>query len=112
MIIHDDNDVRDLFAAALQVRGFKTAQIEDARLAIEEIKNNPDEFSLVLVDRSSQEDLEFPKQVKTINDQIKIGLTSAFAFNDAEISTTAYDRILQLPITMSELVSAVREILD
>ena len=31
---------------------------------IDKIKREPDEFSLVLIDRTSQQVLEFPKQVK------------------------------------------------
>jgi DNA-binding NtrC family response regulator len=111
LIVNDDADIAELFAAALQTGGFKTAVMDDASLAVGKIKDNPDEYSLVLVDLSSQQYSDFPKQVKRINDQIKVLLVSGFAFNDVEISKSPYDRILQLPITMSNLVSTVREVL-
>jgi hypothetical protein len=93
---------------------FKTAVTDDASWAVGRINDNPDEYSLVLIDRSSQQDSDFPKHVKTINDQIKVLLVllvSGFAFSDDEILKSHYDRILRLPITMSHLVSTVREIL-
>jgi hypothetical protein len=105
-------DIAELFAAALQTGGLKTVVTDEASVAVGKIKDNPDEYSLVLIDRSSQQDSDFPKQVKRINDQIKVLLASGFAFNDVEISNSRYDRILQLPITMSKLVSTVKELLS
>ena len=111
LIVNDDADIANLFAAALQTGGFKTAVTDDASLAARKIEDNPDEYSLVLIDRSSQQNSDFPKHVKRINDQIKILLATGFAFTDAEISNSPYDRILQLPVTMSNLVSTIRELL-
>ena len=54
----------------------------------------------------------FPKQVRTINDQIKVVLASGFAIIDVETSKSGYDKIIQLPVTMSELVTIVREVLS
>ena len=112
MIVNDNADIAELFAAALQTGGLKTAVTDDASVAVGKIRDNPDEYSLVLIDGSSQQGSDFPKQVKNINDQIKVLLASGFAFNDVEISNCRYDRILQLPITMSKLVSTVKEVLS
>ena len=112
LIVNDNTDIAELFAAAVETEGFKTAVADNPSLALGKIKDNPDEYSMVLIDRSSQQDPDFPKQVKTINEQIKVLLASGFAFNDDEISNSGYDRFLQIPITMSELVSTVREVLD
>ena len=111
LIVNDDPDIAELFAARLENGGFKTIICNDALSAVEKIRSSPDKFSLVLVDRTSQQDTDFPKQVKKINNKMKVVLSSAFAFRDVEISKSGYDRILQLPITMSKLVSTVREVL-
>ena len=111
MIVNDEKDIAELFAAGLQTNGFKTATFNDPILAVENIRSNPDQFSLVLVDRSSQQDTDFPNQIKRINNQMKVVLASAFAFNDVEMSNSGYDKVLQLPVTMSELVSTVKEVL-
>jgi DNA-binding NtrC family response regulator len=111
LIVNDDPDIAELFAAGLENGGFKTIICNDALSAVEKIRSRPDKFSLVLVDRTSQQDTDFPKQVKKINNKMKVVLSSAFAFRDVEISKSGYDRILQLPITMSKLVSTVKEVL-
>jgi DNA-binding NtrC family response regulator len=112
LIVNDNVDIAELFAAALQTGGLKTVVTDEASVAVRKIKDNPDEYSLVLTDRSSQQDSDFPKQVKSINDQIKVLLAFGFALNDVEISHSRYDRILQLPITMSKLVLTVKELLN
>ena len=111
LIVNDDPDIAELFAAGLENGGFKTIICNDAFSAVEKIRSSPDKFSLVLVDRTSQQDTDFPKQVKKISNKMKVILASAFTFRDAEISNSGYNRILQLPITMSKLVSTVREVL-
>ena len=42
---------------------------------------------------------------------MKVILASAFAFNETEIAKSDYDMILQLPVTMSKLVTTVRGVL-
>ena len=111
LIVNHDPDIAELFAAGLENGGFKTIICNDALSAVEKIRSSPDKFSLVLVDRTSQQDTDFPKQVKKINNKMKVVLSSAFSFRDVEISNSGYDRILQLPITMSKLASIVREVL-
>jgi DNA-binding NtrC family response regulator len=96
----------------LETGGFKTAVTDNYSLALGKIKDNPDEYSLVLIDRSNEQDSDFPKQVRTINDQIKVLLASGFAFIDVETSKSGYDKIIQLPVTMSELVTIVRDVLS
>jgi DNA-binding response OmpR family regulator len=54
LIVDDEDDIAHLFAAALQSDGFKVNVSDNAALALEKIKSNPDEFSLILIDRTSQ----------------------------------------------------------
>ena len=81
-------------------------------IGISQIKSDSDGFSLIIIDRISQQDLDFPRLVKRINDRIKIVLASAFTFNVVEISKSGYDKVILVPITNSELVSIVREVLS
>ena len=111
LIVNDDPDIAELFAAGLEHGGFQTTICNDALSAVEKIRSSPDQFTLVLVDRTSQRDTDFPKQVKSINNKMKVVLASAFAFSDVEISSSGYDQVLQLPIPISKLVSTVREVL-
>lgn len=92
LIVNDDADIAEVFSAGLQFGGFKTIICYDALSALEKISNSPDQFTLILVDRTSQQDIDFPEQIKKVNNKIKIVLASAFAFNDAEISILVMTR--------------------
>src|SRR4029078_7391455 len=70
LIVNDDDDISSLFADALQIEGYKTVKSNNASLAIEEIKSNPDEFVAVLTDKTSQTK-DFAKNVKSINSGTK-----------------------------------------
>jgi DNA-binding NtrC family response regulator len=110
LIVNDDPDIARLFAAGLEHAGFRSKICSDSLSAVDIIRTNPNQFSLVLIDRTSQQDTDFPKQIKN-NNKLKVVLASAFAFIDAEISNSDYDKILQLPITMSKLISTMKEVL-
>ena len=111
MIVNDDPDIAKLFADGLELAGFRSKICSDSLSAVDIIKTNPNQFSLVIIDGTSQQDTDFLNQIKTINNQLKVVLVSAFAFIDAEISNFDYDKILQLPITMSKLISTMKEVL-
>ncbi len=81
LIVNDDPDIAELFAAGLENGGFKTIICNDALSAVEKIRSSPDQFSLVLVDRTSQQDTDFPKQVKKINNKMKVVLASTYELN-------------------------------
>ena len=76
------------------------------------------DFSLVIINYSSQLKNQlkgsgkFAKEVKAMNKNIKVILTSGFNFNTVDISKEGYDKFLQLPVKLTELVSSVREILN
>ena len=110
LVVNDDDDISSLFADALEANGFKTSKSTNASLALKQIKSSPNEFALVLTDRTSQNG-DFAKEVKGISSRTKVILTSAFSFLDMNISDSDYDRFLQLPITMDRLTSTVSEVL-
>lgn len=110
LIVNDDDDISSLFADALEANGFKTSKSNNASLALKQIKSSPNEFALVLIDRTSQNG-DFAKEVKSIRPSTKVILTSAYSFLDFDISDSDYDRFLQLPVTMDKLTSTVSEVL-
>ena len=111
MIVNDDPDIAKLFADGLEHAGFRSKVCSDSLSAVDIIRTNPNQVSLVLIDGTSQQDTDFLNQIKTINNQLRVVLASAFAFTDAEISNSDYDKVLQLPVTMSKLVSTVKQVL-
>ena len=118
MIINDNADLLNLFKDALEQQKIDTYTFIDPSLALKKIKADPHEFSLVIINYSSQLKNQlkgsgkFAKEVKAINKNITVILTSGFNFNTVDISKEGYDKFLQLPVKLSKLVSLVKEILN
>ena len=95
-----------------------TYTFTDPSLALKKIKADPEEFSLVIINYSSQLKNQqkgfgkFATEVKAINKNIKVMLTSGFNFNTVDIMNEGYDKFLQLPVKLSVLVSTVKEMLN
>jgi DNA-binding NtrC family response regulator len=87
-------------------------------LALKKIKADPHEFPLVIINYSNQLKNQlkglgkFAKEVKAINKNIKVMLTSGFNFSADDISKEGYDKFLQLPVKLNTLVSMVQKILN
>jgi len=112
MIISDDSILGDRFRAALVENGMDTIFFSKPFLALNELKLSSQKYTLVLIEFTSQvknSTRNFPKQVKEINVKIKIILISGFHFNELYISRQGYDQYLKLPVTMSKLVSLIKE---
>jgi two-component SAPR family response regulator len=114
MIISDDSVLGHRFKAALVENGLDATIFSKPSVGLNELKLSSQKYSLVLIDFTSQvknSTRNFPKQVKDINDKIKIILISGFHFNESYISRQGYDQYLKLPVTMSKLVSLIKETL-
>jgi two-component SAPR family response regulator len=114
MIICDDSILGNRFNAALVENGLDATIFSKPSVGLNELKLSSQKYSLVLIDFTSQvknSTRNFPKQVKDINDKIKIILISGFRFNESYISRQGYDQYLKLPVTMSKLVNLIKEML-
>ncbi len=70
MIVNDNTDLVDLFKTALEHQGIETYTFTDPALAL--------------------------KEVKVINENIKVVLTSGYNFSATDVSINGYDEFLQL----------------
>ena len=99
IIINDNVDLLNLFRDALEQQKIDTHTSVDPSLALKKIKEDPDQFSLVIIDYSSQiknrqkGSGKLAKEVKAINKKVKVMLTSGFNFNPVDISKE-YDKFL------------------
>lgn len=99
----------------MSCKKLKPNAFTDAALALTKIKSNPDQFSLVLINYTSQLKMpkgKFAKEVKTSSKNIKIIITSGFDLSAVDISKDGYDKFLLLPVKISTLVSTVKDMLD
>jgi len=114
MIVNDDTDLLNLFKTALDQEKIETVIFTNPALALEKIKAYPNQFSLVLINYATQlkrSQKRFAKEVKAINNQIRVVLTSGYNLDADDISKDGYDRFIQLPVKLSNLVSTVKEML-
>ena len=115
ILINDNTDLLNLFISALEHEKINTYAFTDPTLALEKIRTSPDLCSVALIDYSSQikkSQRRFAREVKAINNQIKIVLTSGYNLYQEDISNDGYDRLLQLPVKIADLVSTVKEVLN
>ena len=114
MIICDDSVLGHRFKAALVENGLDATIFSKPSVGLNELKLSSQKYSLVLIDFTSQvknSTRNFPKQVRDINDKIKIIQISGFHFHESYISRQGYDQYLKLPVTMSKLVNLIKEAL-
>jgi DNA-binding NtrC family response regulator len=115
MIVNDNTDLVELFKTALEHQGIETYTFTDPTLALKKIKADPNEFHLIIVNYASQLKRfrgKFAKEVKAVNENIKVVLTSGYNFSATDISNNGYDEFLQLPVKLSTLVSTAKEMLN
>jgi DNA-binding NtrC family response regulator len=115
IIVNDNVDLANLFKDALELQKIETYAFTDAALALKKIKSNPDQFSLVLINYASQLKVpkeKFAKEVKALSKNIKIIITSGLDLSAVDISKDGYDKLLLLPVKISNLVSTVKDMLD
>src|SRR5688500_13351063 len=74
-IIDDDPDLLNLFSEALQMSGYTVSSFTDPLLAYQHIQENPDKYSLVIVDEKlfNLNGLFSSTKLLEINTKLKIG---------------------------------------
>jgi hypothetical protein len=84
-------------------------------LSFKKIRSNPNLISLVLVDYSSQirkSQRKFAHEANVITGQIKVVLTSGYNLSPEDVLKDGYDKFLQLPVKLADLVFTIGEILN
>ena len=114
VIVNENTDLVNLFRDVFEQQRFDTHAFTDPSLALEKIRADPEGVSLVLTDYPSPTDTErkIAKEVKNVNQNIKVVLTSGYDLSRVDIANEGYDKLLQIPVKISTLVSTVREMLD
>jgi DNA-binding NtrC family response regulator len=114
MVVEDDNDLRELYVTALEMKGFNVQSYSSTRKALDEIIDDPRKYRLVISDvmMEHMNGSILANKIKEINIDIKVILVSGFDYKAMDLSHSHYDKFVQIPVTLLELLSAVREVLD
>jgi len=114
VIVNENTDLANLFRDVLEQQSFDTHAYTDPSLALEKIRADADQVSLVLTDYPTPKgtEINIAKEVKSANQNIKVILTSGYDLNRVDIANEGYDKFIQIPVKLSTLISTVREMLD
>jgi DNA-binding NtrC family response regulator len=114
MVVEDDGDLRQLYVDALKMKGFKVQAYPSTREALDEISDDPRKYRLVISDLK-MEQMNGPilaNKIKEINKDIRVILISGFYYKGMDLSHSHHDKFVQIPVTLSELLSIVNQVLE
>jgi DNA-binding NtrC family response regulator len=113
MVVDDDTDLRELYADSLKSEGFNVRAFSGTKEALDEITNVPTSYRLVIsvVMMEFMNGATLANKIKEINKDMGVILVSGFDYDGMDLSHSHYDKFIQIPVTMSELLSSVNEVL-
>jgi len=115
MIVNDDSHVLNTLKGALQSERIQTVAFNDPKSAIDKIRADPKQFSVIIVNygsimRGSQR--KFARIVKGIASEIRVILTSGYDSSPVDLEYQGYDAYLKIPVATKVLVFKVKEMLS
>jgi two-component system cell cycle sensor histidine kinase/response regulator CckA len=113
LVVDDDRDTVRVLALSLLKRGFLVDAFSNPQDALQEIKSNPESYSLVLSDgwMPSISGLQLAKIVKEVNPNVKVLLLTGSEIRDDEVSDvsphTNVDGVIQKPVSIGKLTDKI-----
>jgi two-component system cell cycle sensor histidine kinase/response regulator CckA len=106
LVVDDDRDTVRVLALSLLKYGFLVDAFSNPQDALQEIKSNPESYSLVLSDgwMPSISGLQLARIVKEVNPNVKVLLLTGSKIRDDEVSDVSppknVDGVIQKPVGM------------
>lgn len=113
LVVDDDPDTARVLALSLHNYGFLVDAFSNPQDALQEIKSNPESYSLVLSDgwMPSISGLQLAKIVKEVNPNVKVLLLTGSKIRDDEVSDvsppTNVDGVIQKPVSIGKLTDKI-----
>ncbi|HEX2170141.1 MAG TPA: response regulator [Nitrososphaera sp.] len=118
LVVDDDPDTVRVLALSLHNYGFLVDAFSNPKDALQEIKSNPESYSLVLSDSLMPElsGIQLAEKVKERNPNVKVLLLTGSEMADNEFSKvsppTTIDDYLQKPVSIRKLTSKILSLLE
>lgn len=115
MVVDDEQELSTLFKEYLSTHGFKVVSFTNPVIALEHFKNNLNDFSLIITDlrMPGLNGIELANEVRKLNDNVKIFLTTAFDIQDLAdkpgYSDLKIEKVIQKPIKLHQLRVIIEE---
>lgn len=116
MVVDDEEELAHLFMELLKGSGFNCVSFTDPLLAIKHFNQNPEQYSLVLLDlrMPGLNGIELAKRLKGYNSNVKILLVTGFFdeeyLNSDEFRDSALTEVMYKPIKLKELKTRINEL--
>jgi DNA-binding NtrC family response regulator len=113
LVVDDDRDTVSVLALSLLKYGFLVDAFSNPQDALQEIKSNPESYSLVLSDgwMPSISGLQLAKIVKELNPNVKVLLLTGSKIRDDEVSDVSHpanvDGVIQKPVSIGKLTDKI-----
>jgi DNA-binding NtrC family response regulator len=106
-IIDDDPDLLNLFSEALQMSGYNVSSFSDPSLAYQQIKENSNEYSLLIINDKMPKinALYLSTKLLEVNPKLNVILLSNFK----DFKYNYKFNILKKRVSISKLINAVNE---
>jgi len=118
LLIDDEADILTLFKKFLEVSGYSTYGFVSPTAAVEHFKQNPKSYHIIITDvrMPGMSGFEVIRQVKKINPDVKIVMTSSFEINIDEMKSVLpsvkVDGLIEKPIKLEKLNKIVTNLLQ
>ena len=110
IVVDDEHDLVDLFSDALSSNGYNVSDFADPIVALENIKMNPQKYSLLITDfrMNKMNGCELGIKVKELNNDIEVIIVTAY--ENIEGNILNFEQ-LNKPITIQILIKKVNNYL-
>lgn len=107
-IVDDEAELVNLYSEALQMSGYDVSSFSDPLLAYEQIRDNPDKYSLIITDYRMplMDGLFFATKLADINR--KLNMIIMVSDHD-DIKCNYKFNIIKKPVSISKLIKVVNE---
>ena len=118
-IIDDEKDLLYVYKKALELQGLKVVTFVDSSLALDELKQYPKKYRMILVDirMPKVNGYQLVNEIKGIDPLIKTVLISAYNVSELEISDklnngVRIDEVMHKPFSLIKLINTVKTLLE
>lgn len=116
MVVDDEEELANLFMKLLKGSGFNSVSFTDPLLALKHFSQNPQKYSLVLLDlrMPGLNEIKLAKRIKGYDFNVKILLITGFFdeeyIKSDELRESVISDVMQKPIKLRELKTHLNEL--
>jgi signal transduction histidine kinase/ActR/RegA family two-component response regulator len=116
LFVDDEPEITFMGKKMLENLGYKVSITSDSISALEEFKNNPDKYSLLVTDQNmpNLEGTELASKMKLIRPDLKVIIITGYSDSLSEevLSETGISEVILKPMILDDFSKVIRRVLD